>query len=211
MIIKYQVLALAPLQVAVGSVPCLYFILTCPFATAGHYPSPCRGMEDALTSAACGVAGGPFRKTRFGLGGGRSRCSLPSLQPPVLSESSESYRLVRAFMSGHPRPVGPIATSRPRRGGVPDVVSESHPSGESGDTGRPGRLPGGSLPCCCRRGAGAGLRCHPEPACPSITGERVGGIKSSKQQTQLHAIERTKISKNSRLGDVRSRLYLRLL
>ena len=93
--------------------------------------------------------------------------------PPALSESSESH--VRPCRATRDR-VGPNPAGRPRRGGPPAVVSESHPSGESGDAGR--RRPGGSLPRRGRRGAGAGLRGRPEPAGPSIT---KGGWVGSKE------------------------------
>ena len=73
------------------------------------------------------VAGGPFGRTRFGLGGGRSRCSLHP------SRALRVVRVARAFVSGHP---GPNAVGRPRRGWPLAVVSESYPSGESGHTGR---------------------------------------------------------------------------
>ena len=51
--------------------------------------------------------------------------------------------------------VGPNAAGQPHHRGPPAVVSESHPSGESGDTGH--RRLEGSLPRRDRRGAGAGL------------------------------------------------------
>ena len=82
------------------------------------------------------VAGGPFGQTRFGLWGGCSRCSL------LPSRALRVVRVARALVSVHPRPIGPDAAGRPRRGGSPAVVSESHPSGESGDTGAP---PAGGL------------------------------------------------------------------
>ena len=107
--------------------------------------------------------------------------------PPALSESSESH--VRSCRATRDR-VGPSAAGRPRRGGPPAVImiSESHPSGESGNTGR--RRPGGSLPGCCRRGAGAGLCCRPEPAGPSITKGRVG-VGSKNKIYAIH--ERVKV------------------
>ena len=69
--------------------------------------------------------------------------------------------------------VGPNAVRRPRRGGQ-QVVSELHPSGGSGDTGR--RWQGGPLPGHGWRGAGASFRRRPSRpvrASPSA----VGGIK----------------------------------
>ena len=95
-----------------------------------------------------------YLKQRFGLEGGRSRCSL---LPP------RSLRVVQ-FVSGHPRPV-------PRRGGPPAVVSKSHSSGESGDTGATGR---GAR---CPAAAGAAPRGRPELAGPSINEGLVGGMK----------------------------------
>ena len=66
----------------------------------------------------------------FCLGGRRSRCSLLPSRPLRV------VRVARAFMSGQPEPGRPNAAGRPRRGGPLTVVSESHPSGESGHTGR---------------------------------------------------------------------------
>ena len=78
-----------------------------------------------------------------------------SLQPPPLplSPSRPSHKCVRVG----PPATGPNAAGRPRRGGPPAVVSESYPSGESGDADRG------------RRGAGAGLRGRSELASPTET------------------------------------------
>ena len=100
-----------------------------PSPPPGTTPAP---IEDAVTSAACG---GPVGLTRFGLGGGRSCCSL------LPTQSSEYH--VRSCRATRDR-VGSSAAGRQYRanGGQQAVVSESHPSGESGDTGR--RRSGGS-------------------------------------------------------------------
>ena len=98
-----------------------------PSPPPGTTPVP---MEDAFMSAAWGlvVAGGPVGRTRFGLGGGRSHCSL------LPSRSLRVVRVARLSVSGHPRPCW---ARRGRRGGLLALVFESHPSDDSGDTGAP--------------------------------------------------------------------------
>ena len=120
---------------------------------ARHVPAP---SEDAFKSAAaCGavLVVGPGGGTRFGMGGGRSRCG-------PLSPSRPSRTCVLCHGRATRDPVGPSVAGRPRRGGPPAVVSELHSSGESGDAGR--RRPRGS----------SDLRGQPEPAGPSGHGRR---------------------------------------
>ena len=71
-------------------------------------------------------------------------CSRCSLLPPAHSELSESH--VRSCRATSDR-VGQNAAGRPRGGWQQAVISESHPSSLSGNTGR--RLPGGSLHRAC--------------------------------------------------------------
>ena len=112
------------------------------------------------------VAVGRLRTAPHGKGGGGSwwacwqdsfwlgRWSL-SLQPPPLP-LAPSRPSRTSVCVGHPREgrdrVWTNSAGRQRRGGAHAVVSESHQSGESGDTGR--RRPGGSLPCCGWRAPG---------------------------------------------------------
>ena len=137
-----------------------------PSPPPGTTPAP---NEDVFTSAVWGVvvSGGPVGQTRFGLGSGRSRCSLiPPLQlSPSRSSRTDSH--VRSCRATRDR-VSPNAAGRPCRGGPPVVESESHPSGESSDTGP--RRPGGSLP---RRGR----RCTAGPSRPVRAEGQVGRIK----------------------------------
>ena len=106
--------------------------------------------------------------------------------PPALSESSDSH--VRSCRATRDR-VGPDAAGRPRRGRPLAVVSESHPSGESGDMGR--RRPGGSLP---RARAGADLRGRPEPAGPSITNPNQGLERSHlSSAVGTHAVRASRV------------------
>ena len=111
----------------------------------GHDPGP---VEDAFTSAAWGgvVIGGLLAGLAWEV-----VALAAASSPPALSESSESH--VRSCRATRDR-VGPNAASRPRRGGPPAVVSESHPSGESGDTGR--RRPGARCPARSRSARPAG-------------------------------------------------------
>ena len=125
------------------------------------------------------VAGGPFGQTRFGLWGGCSRCSL------LPSRALRVVRVARALVSVHPRPIGPDAAGRPRRGGSPAVVSESHPSGESGDTGAPpaGGLvapPGPALGQVCAAGPSRRFRASPK-------GGRVGSALGWPCATRVRA------------------------
>ena len=129
------------------------FGATSPFFAARHGPAP---REDTFKSAAaCGavLVLGPGGGTRFGMGGGRSRCG-------PLSPSRPSRTCVLCHGRATRDPVGPSVAGRPRRGGPPAVVSELHSSGESGDEGR--RRPRGS----------SDLRGQPEPASPSGHGRR---------------------------------------
>ena len=103
----------------------------------------------------------------FGLGDGRSRCSL------LPSHSLRVVRVARAFYLATRDRVGPSTAGRPNRGGPQPVVSKSHPSGKNGVTGH--RRSGGSLPRRGRRGAGADMRGRPEPAGLSITKGRMVG------------------------------------
>ena len=131
-------------QMAAPSLRMNYILLwPIPFGAIGHDPGPGQGhLSHTFTSAALEggeglVAGGPVGQTRFALrvGGGRSRCShLPF-------RSRHVVRIVRAFVSGKPRPgrAQRGRPPRPRRGGphcapsAPQAVvsGESHPSGES--------------------------------------------------------------------------------
>ena len=120
---------------------------------ARHVPAP---SEDAFKSAAaCGavLVVGPGGGTRFGMGGGRSRCG-------PLSPSRPSRTCVLCHGRATRDPVGPSVAGRPRRGGPPAVVSELHSSGESGYAGR------------CRPRGSSDLRDQPEPAGPSGHGRR---------------------------------------
>ena len=102
------------------------------FIAYWRVPSPCTTpapIEDAFTSAAWEVvvAGGPVGLTRFGLGGGRSCCSL------LPTQSSEYHvRSCRAT----PDRVGPNAASRLRhRARCPAAASAA--SGQVCAAGRP--------------------------------------------------------------------------
>ena len=110
------------------------------FIAYRHVPSPPPGrtlapVEDAFTSAACLVVVAVWP---LGLLAGHGLASevvalAAVFSPPALSESSESH--VRSYRAKSDR-FGPNATGRPRRGGPHAILSESHPSGESGNTGR---------------------------------------------------------------------------
>ena len=112
-------------------------------------------------SAGCALPHAPHKKSSC-LWLGRWSLSLQPLPLP-LSPSRPSRTCIRVWPPATRH--GPNAASRPRRGGPPAVVSESHPSGESGDTGR--RRPGARCPARTppvrRRGRSAW------PAGPSIT------------------------------------------
>ena len=80
-----------------GSGPRLYCILARPFAAAGHDTGRYLGRLQ-VGSMGVALAGGPVGLTRFGLGAGRSRCSL------LPSRTLRIVRLALAFVSGYKRP-----------------------------------------------------------------------------------------------------------
>ena len=121
----------------------------------GTTPAP---VEDAFTSAAWGVVlvGGPVGRTRFGSEGG-----LFATASPALSKSSESH--IRSCRATRDRVAGPNPAGRHHRGGPPTVVSELHPGGGSGDTGR--RRPRARCPAAA--GAVPGQVCEAGPSRPA--------------------------------------------
>ena len=143
----------APLRAAVGRLMIMPFCKSARlFADAGHDPGHARGHlhVGGMGVVTVMVAGGPVwwacRPDTFWL----ARWSL-SLQPRP-SRSVRVVRVARAFVLGHPRP-DRFQRGRPRRGGPQAVVSESHPSGESGGTERhrPGGFDAPSRPAWHRR------------------------------------------------------------
>ena len=88
-----------------GSGPRLYCTLARPFAAAGHDPGPNRGR---LHVGGMGGGGEWWARWPDTFWLGKWSLSLqPHSSPPALSESFESHRLARAFVSGHPRPGQP--------------------------------------------------------------------------------------------------------